>query len=105
MGEHQPLIRYHWDKDEGDEGDFVIEWKEGSHRHVAGYLMSSVFTQEVRTALDVAGYDITTLDFQIRKKPTSDEQLAVEAAASYEAKKRGFQEFMQRPLTRDSNLV
>lgn len=66
MGELQPRIRLWWNKKEKDLRGYCDP---GTSKSAAHYLMSYALTKEVLDELDARGYDLSTLRFQIRRKP------------------------------------
>jgi hypothetical protein len=65
----EPRIRLFWSK---KQKDLMVAWDPNTSRATARYLMTDVLTQDVLDELDKRGFDVTTLRFQIRKKPATD---------------------------------
>lgn len=61
----EPRIRLYWRK---TEKSLIAHWDEGASKATSMYLFQ-VFGEDVLAQLDKRGYDISTLRFQIRKKP------------------------------------
>jgi len=61
----EPRIRLYWSK---RENSLMGDNDEGAGRGTVIYLFS-LFDKDVRDELERRGYDLTTLRFQIRKKP------------------------------------
>jgi hypothetical protein len=62
----EPRVRAYYSK---VEGQLMIAWDPGADKALSRYLFHTAFNEEVLEELDRRGYDVTTIRFQIRKKP------------------------------------
>lgn len=66
MPKLQPRIRIYWSKREQDLMGYADK---GASKSTIRYLFGYAFPKEVLKELDERGYDVSTLRFQIRRKP------------------------------------
>ena len=64
----EPRVRLYWSK---REDSLMVNWDPGTSSATARYLMG-VLSKDVLKELDERGLDVSTLRFQIRKKPHAD---------------------------------
>lgn len=63
-----PRIRVYWSK---TEKDLMVNWDAGCSSSTANYIICN-FTKSFIDELEKRGYDVSTLRFQIRKKPYTE---------------------------------